>query len=268
MFTRTDAFIEQENAKAENTFKLGHNKFSTWTQEEFDRLNGSRNKAPKQPNMFNGTASADSVDWRTVPGVVQPVQDQGHCGSCWTFSAVGAMEGICQIKDGHSDKFSEQQLVDCDTEKLQHDGNMGCNGGTKEFAFAYAAKYGMESESAYPYKGVDQTCMYSQPYAIWSPSGYVDVEPDKVATVKAAIEQQPVAISLAAGNDYFRSYTSGILNAPECPTSTTTQSWPSATALRTASNTCSSRTRGAPAGVRTAISGSLCLVMVRASAAA
>ena len=124
------------------------------------------------------------------------------------------MEGICFIQDGHVDKFSEQQLVDCDTA----DGNMGCNGGTKEYAFTYASKKGMESESAYPYKGVDQTCMYSHPYTIWSPSGYMDVEPEKVDTVKAALEQQPVAISLAAGNDYFRSYTGGILNAPECPT--------------------------------------------------
>lgn len=55
------------------------------------------------------------------------------------------------IANGHSDKFSEQQPVDCDTS----DGNMGCDGGTKEFAFTYAAKNGMESESAYPYKGVD-----------------------------------------------------------------------------------------------------------------
>ena len=75
------------------------------------------------------------------------------------------------ISNGHSDKFSEQQLVDCDNA----DGNAGCNGGTKEFAFVYAAKQGMESESAYPYKGVDQTCQYSQPFTIWSPNGYMDV---------------------------------------------------------------------------------------------
>ena len=71
LFEQTDEFIEQENQNPANTFTLGHNKFSTWSQQEFDVLNGSRNKAPKQPidQMFSGVSNAASVDWRDTGAV-------------------------------------------------------------------------------------------------------------------------------------------------------------------------------------------------------
>lgn len=74
LFEHTNEFIERENLSPANTFTLGHNKFSTWSQQEFDRLNGSRNEAPKQPieQMFSGVSTAATVDWRDT-GAVQPV---------------------------------------------------------------------------------------------------------------------------------------------------------------------------------------------------
>lgn len=78
----------------------------------------------------NEAIDNSGVNWVTA-GAVSPIQDQKSCGSCWAFSATAAMESAHKIKTGHLVKFSEQQLVDCDTS------SHGCNGGNKTAAFSY-----------------------------------------------------------------------------------------------------------------------------------
>ena len=47
------------------------------------------------------------INW-VEKGAVNPVQDQGQCGSCWAFSAVAQMEGQHFIQSGKLLKLSEQ----------------------------------------------------------------------------------------------------------------------------------------------------------------
>ena len=152
---------------------------------------------------------SESVDWRTK-GALNPVQNQGACGSCWAFSSVAAMESAHFIKTGKLLKLSEQQLVDCDPQ------SSGCNGGLETWAFDYAKTNGLELESDYPYRGVTgRSCQATTSKELVEATSYTEVPKRSVTQLKAAIDQQPTCISIHAGailQFYFR----GIINSKLC----------------------------------------------------
>jgi len=156
--------------------------------------------------------SNDAIDWRTK-GAVNPVQDQGQCGSCWAFSSTAAMEGAHFIKTGSLLKLSEQELVDCDPQ------SEGCNGGLEIYAFAYLKTHGQELETDYKYTARTQTCKYAATKGKVHSTKSTHVADKSAAALKAAVFAQPTCISVCAEDNQFMYYTKGILNTKTCCTS-------------------------------------------------
>jgi len=122
-FVAQDAIIEESNA-TEKSFTLAHNKFSDISEDEYRQMLGYKPEMHMQRKykVFETSNDEQPIDWIAL-GAVTAVKDQGSCGSCWSFSATGALEGRNFIETGDLLSFSEQQLVDCST------ANYGCNGG-------------------------------------------------------------------------------------------------------------------------------------------
>ena len=215
LFAKKDAEIKEINAREEN-FTVGHNFMSTWTDAEYKKLLGyAGQNLEGQPNEFYlEPTNAVSKDWRTE-GAVNAVKNQAQCGSCWAFSATCAAEGAHFIKTGELLSLSEQQLVSCS--KI----DLGCNGGLQSRAFFYLEHHLQELESDYPYTsgtGQSGSCKYDKTKGKVGIKTYTNVPANSVEQLKAAIDKQPVAVTIEADKTVFQQYTSGILDSELCGT--------------------------------------------------
>lgn len=222
VFIQNYETIEKHNADKSQTFKMGLNQFSHMTIDEWrDFVKLGATHAPflrRAPQNLKAAPSdvkdlPASVDW-TTKGAVTPVKNQGQCGSCWSFSTTGALEGAYFLKYGSLLSFSEQELVSCDQT------DSGCQGGWMDQAFDFVKQNGgITTETSYPYTsgttGQSGSCVSSgyTNVANSAPSGYVDVTPNSVSALMTAVALQPVSIAIQANQASFQSYKSGVLTA-------------------------------------------------------
>ncbi|XP_074662876.1 procathepsin L-like [Tubulanus polymorphus] len=205
------------------SYTLGVNKYADMSHEEFVKtMNGLQrnyNESKAKPHSVSYLSPnllqdlPRNVDWRKK-GYVTPVKDQGQCGSCWSFSTTGALEGQHKRKTGRLVSLSEQNLVDCSVDW----GNHGCNGGLMDQAFKYIKDNGgIDTEESYPYKGVEGKCHFKKRDIGADDSGFVDIPSQDEDKLKEAIATiGPVSVAIDAGHRSFQLYKEGVYDEPDC----------------------------------------------------
>ena len=159
-----------------------------------------------------------SWDWRDR-GIISEVKNQGHCGSCWTFSTTGALEAHTALYRGiwRAPRLSEQQLIAC----AGNFDNHGCSGGLPSHAFEYIHHAGgLAREFSYPYEALDTNCKI-QPGQNSSIVGATTIksfnitEGDEESLMHHLVRKGPISIAFEVVDD-FRLYKSGVYTSKTC----------------------------------------------------
>jgi cathepsin L len=206
---------------------VGPTIFADLTNEEYrtltlgTRFDGTARLAAAQV-VESPQANPASVNW-VKAGAVTPIKNQGQCGSCWSFSTTGSVEGIHFIRKSMPSKsfcivptvsyldnlvsLSEQNLMDCSTSY----GNNGCNGGLMDQAFRYiVANGGIDTEASYPYTEATEPCKYKAANSGASITGFTDVTAGSESVLETAAVTQPISVAIDASHNSFQLYQSGV----------------------------------------------------------
>jgi len=220
--------IERWNANPSDTYTKAINQFGDLTPSEWKShisrpvpkwfQDRARETSSIADTILSSTSVADSVDWQTKDcgggegSCLTPAKDQGQCGSCWAFSATGAMESLWAEANHELYSLSEQELVDCTRDAPYN--NIGCDGGVTDYGFKYAIiKDGLCSEEEYPYRHKDGTCHNCTtryvPIQGWGGLG----KPVGESELKEALNAVTVSGAVEADQVNFQFYHSGVITA-------------------------------------------------------
>jgi hypothetical protein len=159
-----------------------------------------RNKFSDKLLLSENTYSPD-FNWRNHDGKnwITSIKNQGACGSCWAFSALGIVEAGVNINlndNGYNIDLSEQDLVSCS--------NAGdCNGGQESDALLHIQNNGIVQESCFGYTTSNSACSKC---ANWNNEltkiNYAGISATPEA-IKSAIENNgPVTVYMTVCGDF------------------------------------------------------------------
>jgi len=160
IYTEDDCGCNSQNEEVNYQYTT-ENKYE-WSDyplmEDYKLATDPKSLSPK-PTLVS---TPDDFSWINLDGEdwTSPIQDQGGCGSCWLFAAVGCLECIINVREGIPDldvDLSEQYVMSC----LPNAGS--CQGGNANQAFRYIISNrsmgnyhnGILPEECFKYYGID-----------------------------------------------------------------------------------------------------------------
>lgn len=211
------ARIDARNAVA--TFRSGVNQFTLFSLEEFQNtFMGELPDADDVPLFRMGGEQVDlmevsSQDWSTHTDVVNPVKNQGHCSSCWTFAATSVLESSWALASNTLYSLSEQQLMDCAPS------SSGCASGglSRNPLENYYPTTGACDDSSYPYTATDSECAEKSCNVVipaGSISGFTEIGLS-IAQLQAALMDRPIKVSVY-GDEVWQDYKDDIAIPTQC----------------------------------------------------
>jgi len=212
VFKENVNFVNDFNAQKMNTHTVAINQFADMTEKEWEKYKGLN--VPKDSEVLEASQpdkaltelkEKESIDWREE-GVVNPVYNQGRCGSCYAWSACSAVESARAIAGYPLVQLSVQEAIDCDR------ATNGCSGGWMTYVFSWMQKSGGNcAAEQYPYRGRVGRCQKCDKVAVLN--GYYDLQKQPEETVSKALNIGPVSVAVQSNSRGFMFYKSGIISS-------------------------------------------------------
>eukprot|EP00943_MAST-04B_sp_MAST-4B-sp1_P001550 g1550.t1 len=233
LYCNTKHIVNEHNTKKYeaglSSFYMRINQFAAYTTEEKQKMLGSKLAAQRIKELGADDSSiykkdedqthkgksqnVTAVDWR-LHGRVSSVKNQGQCGSCWAFSAIGAMEGAVSIKENFkwnvsdvNEGYSVDQCLECTP------GTFGCQGGYPWLCYDHIIKNGgIDSERDWPYLSDNCNAAKEKLEKVASILSFSNVTNGDEAGLRDALVTQPVSVCIDAQCDAFMHYGGGVLD--------------------------------------------------------
>ncbi|KAL7738100.1 hypothetical protein ACLKA6_006447 [Drosophila palustris] len=229
IFAAKKSLVDLTNSRV-GSYRLSLNTFADMTRKEIATLLGSKisyqgeELTARHINFVPATSTVsdnlpEAFDWREKGGVTAAGFQGVGCGSCWSFSTTGALEGHLFRRTGVLVPLSQQNLIDCADDY----GNMGCDGGFQEYGFEYIRDHGITLANKYPYEQYEMECKQNETAGIYPRESivkirdYARIDPGDEQKMKQVIATLgPLACSMNAGSISFEQYDGGIYEDEEC----------------------------------------------------